>query len=149
MLETLKAELTCRLRMNSNFMGSVPDSDFHRDLEQKESSEAWCEKDGDPMCNWAAEIRCDVIASFHDLSWRYRSSFICTQSRTFSCCISSLSVDEKLCFYVVQKNTRVSEFLVDFLWRKHWLSSETHSSSMSCWTIVFQHSSWYLSHRWS
>jgi len=40
MLETLKAEVTCKLRINSSFMGSVLDSDLHRDFEQKESSEA-------------------------------------------------------------------------------------------------------------
>lgn len=46
-----KSKSHCRLGINSNFMRSVPDSDFHRDLEQKESSKAWCEKGGNPVYN--------------------------------------------------------------------------------------------------
>lgn len=49
LLETLETEVMCRLRINCSFMQSVLERDFHGDLEEKGSSEAWPEDGGDPV----------------------------------------------------------------------------------------------------
>lgn len=48
-LETPETEVMCRLRINCSFMQSVLDRDFHGDLKEKGSSEAWPEEGGDPV----------------------------------------------------------------------------------------------------